>query len=162
MPLDPDQVLAAMKQGFSPVCATCRHYWRGKSAGLAGCGKDCVGPISGGNFPEYDGELPDLVRFCFACGRDSEYALQVGQLEKRVGVCEAHLSHLTDLVPKSGIVQAGQVYAVRGGAFVRVERIVRKPNSLVKTMYDTEKAWAEEDRHNAERLGIDPDTLLEN
>jgi len=162
MPLTPDMIMGEVRKGLSAVCATCNHWWHGKSVGLDGCGKSCSGPISGDNFPEYEGILPDLVRFCFVCGRDSFYALQVGQKRKRVGVCEAHIHHLNELVPKGGIVQEGRLYAARNGSLIRVERIVRKPNTLVKAIMDQEKAWEEEDRHNAEKMGIDPDTLVEN
>jgi hypothetical protein len=162
MPLDPNKVMGAVQKGLSIVCATCRHYWRAKDAGLDGCGKTCAGPISGDNFPLYDGELPDLLRFCFVCGRDSEHALQIGQKPKKVGVCAVHLNFLTELLPKDAAPQLGPVYASKGTEMLRVERIVRKPEkTLVGQMIEQEKAWQEEDRFNAEKLGIDPDTTVE-
>ena len=163
MPLDPKGVEAEMRRGLSIVCATCRKYWRAKDAGLAGCGEKCFGPISGGNFAEYDGELPDLERWCFVCGADSVYALQVGQEKRRVGVCQAHLTHLHELAAKDGLVRpGGQLYAARGGSMIRVERLIAKPpKTLASAIAATEEEWEEEDQYLAEKHGIDPDQALE-
>ena len=156
--MDPKQVEAEIRRGLSIVCATCRKYWRGKDLGLGGCGlTDCFGPIKGGSFEQYEGDLPDLTRWCFVCGRDSFYALQTEHSERRIGVCKAHLSHLHELVPKDGIVQEGQMFAARNGSMVRVSRLVQRPKTLFETMVDQEKEWQAEDQKIAEELGIDPD-----
>ena len=160
MPLNPEQVMGVVRQGYSIVCATCLKFWRGRDAGLHGCSVKCTGPIGGDNFPEYEGELPDLMRFCFVCGRGSFYALQVADRERRVGVCKAHLTHLHELVPKGGGVPDGSIYASRGGSMVRVERIIHKPKTLIAAMKEQQDAWDEEDKHIAEKLGIDPDKGL--
>lgn len=160
MPLDTDLIAGEIKRGLSIVCATCRKYWKGKDAGLAGCGVSCCGPIGGKDFPEYDGDLPDLTRWCFVCGEDSYYALQVGQSERRVGVCQVHVSHLHEMVPKDGIVSEGQLFAARNGSMVSVSRLVQRPKTLFQTMAEQEQEWQEEDKKVAEALGIDPDNPI--
>lgn len=158
--MDSKRIETEIKRGLSVVCATCRKYWRGKDLGLKGCGEDCFGPIKGGSFPQYDGALPDLMRWCFVCGQDSFYALQMEHSERRVGVCKTHLPHLHDLVPQDGIVQEGQLFAARNGSMVRVSRIVQRSKTLFETMADQEKTWRAEDEKVAEELGIDPDHPL--
>ena len=160
--MDANNVARAVQQGYSIVCATCRKLWRGKDAGFDGCLAKCTGPIGGDTFPEYDGDMPDMVRWCFVCGCDSDYALQVGQKPRRVGVCKVHLTHLHELVPADGIVPDGQLYAVRNGGMVRVERILRKPATLAQEIVKQELAWAEEDRKLSEELGLDPDSPVGN
>lgn len=160
MPLDSDLIAAEIKLGLSIICSTCRKYWKGKDAGLAGCGVNCGGPISGKDFSEYDGDLPDLIQWCFVCGADSYYALQVGQSERRIGVCQTHVSHLHEMVPKDGVVTEGQLFAARNGSMVSVSRLVQKPKTLLQTMAEQEKQWQDEDKKVAEALGIDPDNSL--
>lgn len=104
MPLDSQRVIQAMGSGLAMVCATCERYWRSVDRGGQSCGEvSCGGPLAGGDFPRYLGELPDFQRWCFACGATSSYLIRFEGV-KPVGVCKQHLRLFHDLKPISSEV----------------------------------------------------------
>ena len=90
-----DGVRAAMADGLSVVCATCKLYWKGREHGLSGheCAATgrCGSPLRKDVFSEYEGPLLDLANICFACGDRSKYGLTVKGKEQVIGVCAEHL-----------------------------------------------------------------------
>jgi hypothetical protein len=125
MPLDTRRVAEAARSGLSIVCATCQRYWEGRDLGRDSCNQpDCGGPVLGRDFPKYVGELPDLQRWCFACGRDSDFSIKVPQGVHSVGVCKEHVRLLQDLVPATPV--DGKLILQTGGKFVTLEQI-REP-----------------------------------
>lgn len=59
-------------------------------------GRDCIGPMGGGSYPEYHGPLGrvNLPQYCFRCGRESDAAVESTKDRGLVGVCEDHLKLL--------------------------------------------------------------------
>ncbi len=102
--MDPKLIVEAMQQGVGFVCAHCDKFWEGARNGLHHCmaaeqRKPCVGPISGGTFPEYSGPLEEVMSdHCFVCGhRATHSVIHQGAVDSRkVGVCDTHLEWLRD------------------------------------------------------------------
>ena len=139
------------KHGVSIVCATCKKFWEGRAKGLPELrcvGVDCSGPIAGGDFPEYDGDLP-LEKFCFVCGKDSEYGAHVQGKDRVVGICKGHLHYLTDMLPKS-TVKGSPLFLKKDGKVLLIEEVVRptKP-TILQQMAKTEMEWADADSGNS-------------
>jgi len=96
-----------MAQGYAFVCATCEKLHRAHNSGFTdGCeaalsGKDCAGPIVGGNFPLYEGPLTKeaLATMCFRCGKEADIAVQPKTGGQMIGACKAHYEHIR---PQSG------------------------------------------------------------
>jgi len=56
--------------------------------------RGCSGPIFGGCFEEYEGDLSrDALAFrCYVCGTPSRYVLKPkGNISSPIGICETHL-----------------------------------------------------------------------
>lgn len=70
MAIDGTKLKEALTKGFNVICATCQHHWDGVDKGRSSCGdKECGGPVSGKEFPNYKG---DIIRerfdsFCICC-----------------------------------------------------------------------------------------------
>lgn len=101
--IGPEDVAAAMKAGFSFVCAMCvklhagREAYRTKDWKMVKClGEKCCGPMGGGGYPEYQGPLGavNLPQYCFRCGRQADAAAESIRDKRMVGVCEQHLELL--------------------------------------------------------------------
>jgi len=102
--LDVDRMKAAQEAGLSAVCSSCIYYWRARDAGLPGhlclASKPCGSPMAGHAFPEYEGIMPSLDRWCFVCGQPKEFAIRVKGSETRiVGICRQHLRYLAEYRP---------------------------------------------------------------
>lgn len=90
--MNPLKIAEAVRGGLSPVCATCKKFWEGQERGLQGCtGRSCAGPLSGKDFPEYEGPISDFSRWCFVCGEESTCAVQAPQSIRMIGVCDTHI-----------------------------------------------------------------------
>lgn len=95
----PDLIAQAMDRGLSPVCATCRKYWRARQKGVPGdacLAKQCGGPIKGMAFPEYDGPITErkFSEWCFVCAEKSTYGVIVPEADRILGVCDRHVEYL--------------------------------------------------------------------
>jgi len=99
--MNAEDVVNEIAQGVSPVCATCSQYWRGRELGfprpkcatLVRCGS----PIAGDTFSQYEGIITDFGRWCFVCAAEAEFAVQVRDDERLVGICKGHVRLLTEL-----------------------------------------------------------------
>lgn len=97
----PKELIAhARARGVVFTCATCLNFWRAESQGLSACRPllpgACAGPLSGSDYPHYDGVLKGhLHNACFVCGDKPTGVLRPknGQL---IGVCEKHKEALFD------------------------------------------------------------------
>jgi hypothetical protein len=89
------QAEALVAKGFAVPCAACSHLRRALHAGRAVCGQPCGGPLSGGEFPEYDGPLTGaLARLCFVCGVDAEALIMRPGWKHGLGSCKKHADWL--------------------------------------------------------------------
>lgn len=99
--MDPKDVAAEMRQGVSHVCATCRKYWQGRASGLPRpqCTTLvlCGSPIAGDVFSQYDGPITDFTRWCFVCSRTADFAVQVRNEDRQIGICKEHVEFLVGL-----------------------------------------------------------------
>jgi len=104
--MDPVKIGLAVQGGLSPVCATCKKYWDARERNVPGdtcmARQGCAGPISGGDFHEYEGPITDMSRWCFICAESAKYGVQVTGSPRVVGVCEDHVRKLADLKPMFG------------------------------------------------------------
>ena len=94
-----------MRDGVGFVCAHCTKFWWSAARGLNSCKaaqdrKPCIGPINEGTFPEYEGELTDVVlaERCFVCGASASHCIvHKGAVDSRkIGVCDVHRSWVKD------------------------------------------------------------------
>ena len=101
--IDPEDVAAAMRAGFSFVCSMCVKLHAGKEAHgtrdwkMVQClGNECGGPMGGRGYPEYHGPLGavNLPRYCFRCGREPDAVVESHKDRRMVGACEPHLELL--------------------------------------------------------------------
>ncbi len=149
MTLNATKVREAVMAGYSPVCATCKHFWVARDLNEVDCGKkDCGGPIAGKDFPEYDGPITQLDKFCFACTRESEYAVRSAQAKRLVGVCCEHLKLLDRLVPKEVRGQSSHLEVISPRGIVVPLNGRYSPKSLQEVVLETEQAWSEQDKEN--------------
>lgn len=145
MPLDALKVHQVIQEGLSPVCGTCRHFWTARDQNRETCGKDCGGPIIGRDFPEYDGPMVQLDKFCFACTKEADYAIRGSRATRLVGVCRGHLA-LIDRVTAQDVRPFGiDVQSPKGLVLPVSGRYTQK--TLREVIFETEKAWAEEDKN---------------
>ena len=117
-----EDVAAAMRAGFSFVCAMCVKLHAGKEAfgakdwKLVQClGESCHGPMGGGGFAEYNGPLGavNLPQYCFRCGREADAAVESIKDKRMVGVCKKHLKLLKHGAYErrpAGTVKSGPVH----------------------------------------------------
>lgn len=105
MPLDPVQVVEAMANGVSAVCATCLHYWSAYDKRLDSCGQPkCGGPIGGGTFPSYDGPMKGVLhKFCFVCSAPSKFGIRVNGSPRIIGACPKHIGYVKEYQRADGL-----------------------------------------------------------
>lgn len=155
MPVDRNKVLEAVRQGWAIPCATCIHFHRARDRGSWDCGVEgCQGPIGGGDFAGYEGEIPDLGMFCFACGAEPRYGLAVAGRDRVIGVCAEHLRYLSELIPSD---PSGALVLARDGAtLIRVERLLEKPEPrLLQAIVQQQAEWDAEDKARGEAAAED-------
>ena len=96
-----ERVDEVLRQGVSPVCATCNKFWLARENGVPfpSClvEKPCGSPISGDTFTHYEGPLTDFDRFCFICARDSDQVVSLAGKERKLGICRDHVVLLGQL-----------------------------------------------------------------
>ena len=104
----PDDIQMALANGVAFVCATCEHWHKGVDCNMRDidgdivCAKadSCSGPLSGGTFSEYKGEMHGhLDKFCHRCGAKATKALQPKGEISKIGVCDTCLEVLRKLTP---------------------------------------------------------------
>lgn len=147
---DPIKIALAVQGGLSPICATCKKFWGarernvpdGKCLAVSGCG----GPLSGGNFHEYEGPISDFTRWCFVCGADSSFGVQVDNRPRVIGVCEEHVRMLAELRPvsKPGLQPQYAIKSKSGTLTIR-EILGPEKKSLFKAIQEVEDHYAEKD-----------------
>lgn len=122
-----EQMKAAQAEGMSFICATCHRYWEGRAARADRCTAKgpCRGPMGGGSFPEYDGPVTDLRRWCFRCGVEASSGVRVAGTERIFGVCDRHLPDVSRLAPVQG--GPGHLLEILRPALVEVKDLIRRP-----------------------------------
>lgn len=102
-----ERVKHDMTNGLAYVCAMCAKWHRARDKGETQCeaasrGVACGGPLAKMTFPEYEGPLEgaNWADFCFRCGSKSAAGVQVPGQFRTMGICEAHLKMLEDMVPE--------------------------------------------------------------
>ena len=108
MDVNQQRVQMFLAEGYSFICATCEKLHRARATGYtAGCEAqmlrlDCAGPISGMDFPLYEGPLTKATKatICYRCGDQAQHAIQV-KSGAMVGACDEHLEHLRTFSTKA-------------------------------------------------------------
>ena len=99
MPLSLVKVYAEVREKkISFVCASCSLYWqaRERSAPDGECmaavnQQSCGGPLSGSEFPLYDGPFKGhFASFCLACGQEARYVFRATNTTTLFGLCSTH------------------------------------------------------------------------
>jgi len=150
--VNPEDVVAEIAQGVSPVCATCTQYWRGREQGLPRprCATlvRCGSPIAGDTFSQYDGIISDFTRWCFVCASDSDFAVQVRDEDRLVGVCKGHVRLLNELEACDVGAQSGILRVVTGEGRLPLLQLLPKPKKgLFQAIAESEAEFmAEEQR----------------
>lgn len=125
----------AMDSGLSPVCATCTKYWEGMDKGLGACtGKACAGPIAGKDFPEYDGPMEQLDKYCFACTSHATMVIKPTEGTRLIGICDEHLQLIDRLRPENFASAGVEVYSSKGLVVPKMGRYT--PKSLGEVMHE--------------------------
>ena len=153
-----DKMKLAVADGLSPVCASCRHYWRARDEGLpepqCASPSPCGSPIAGLSFPHYDGPMKNaLAMWCFMCGGPADLVLIVeGAWERSIGICAADvlvargldpvkLSLAPDTTPRSRVfVKAADATLIPLAEYGVVRR---SRSSLLETMAEVDALLAE-------------------
>lgn len=148
MPMDPVSVAAAVSEGYSPICATCEHFWNARDRGLSICGMRCGGPLGGLDFPEYKGPMTAerMAQWCFMCAREASYGVRVLGTGRVFGVCQEHLEAVATLrsASKEDLEAWPKIELL--GAFVSdPSKLVRPGKSLVEAIYEVEKYYADKE-----------------
>lgn len=103
MSLNPAKVGLAVQGGLSIVCATCTRYWEGRERNLPGSlctsSSPCGSPLAGDDFHAYSGPITDFTRWCFMCGAEASFAIQLPESQRLFGVCERHVQALPEMRP---------------------------------------------------------------
>lgn len=137
----------AVQGGLSVVCATCSKYWRARDVGMPepSClAKDgCGSPLKGGDFHEYEGPISDFGRWCFVCGEEASHGVRVSGRVRSVGMCNRHLSYLTELRSVDAVDVAVQSEILGSSTTVGVERLLKpKKKTLGQAIYEVESYYA--------------------
>ena len=149
--MNPVKIGLAVQGGLSTVCATCKKYWAARDRNIPGdtclAKRGCAGPVGGGDYAEYDGPISDLSRWCFRCGADSKYGVQVTGRQRIIGVCEEHVRSLADLKPM-GQPGIHPKYAIRSnnGALTVREILGPEKKSLFQAINDVERTFDKDDK----------------
>ena len=148
--MDPVKIGLAVQGGLSVVCSTCKKYWGARDRNIPGdtclAKRGCSGPVGGGDFPEYDGPVSDLSRWCFKCGADSKYGVQVTGRSRVIGVCEEHVNMLAELKPmgQPGIHPKFAIRSKNGSLTVR-EILGPETKSLFRAISEVERQFKKDD-----------------
>lgn len=146
--MTPSQIAIAASEGFSIVCASCRHLHRGRARKRDGCNKpQCGGPFVGRDFPDYDGPITDFTRWCFVCGEPSKFAA-IAESGKVFGLCKEHVRAMGEYraMGADGSHKVIEEVKTPGGRIIHPDRLVgKRPRSLMQEMAKAEKEFAERD-----------------
>ena len=149
MPLNVLKVAQAVQGGLSPVCATCSKYWAARERGVPGdrclAQNNCSGPAGGDDFHEYNGPITDFSRWCFACGDDSAFGVQVHNRLRTIGVCKNHVRMLAEIRPlKDGEPGDAPKYLIKSkdGALTIRQILGPEKKSLIKAISEVEAHYA--------------------
>jgi hypothetical protein len=155
MPLDPNEVQAAMKSGLSAVCATCTKYWEARERGVPGfkclATDGCGSPIAGDDFHEYVGPLSAggaMEKFCFVCASPAKIGVRAKGKLRIVGVCEAHLPMLkTHRATNAMKIPEGLPTIVNGKGEIDLEKLLaRSKPSFADSLADATQYLDEQER----------------
>jgi hypothetical protein len=151
MPLNVLKIAEAVQGGLSPVCATCRKYWMARERGVPGdrclSRDNCAGPAGGDDFHEYEGPMSDFSRWCFACGEEAAFGVQVHARVRTIGVCKNHVRMLAEIRPlKQDGTEADDApkYLIKSkdGALTIREILGPEKPSLIKAILEVEDFYA--------------------
>jgi len=149
--MTPAEIALAAADGYSVVCASCRHLHRARAiqGKAAQCGQPaCGGPLAGRDFPEYDGPITDFTRWCFVCGESSAFAAVVRGSDRALGLCKEHLRFMQHVRPvhSDGSERVIEEVKTPDGRLVRPDQLLGKPpRSLVQEIVKAEREFAERD-----------------
>lgn len=151
--MDPVRVAREVRNGLSPVCATCSMYWEARDKGVpdnqclkAAQGVRCGSPLIGDSFSGYEGPMGgDLERWCFICAEKADFGIRAIGKQRFVGICRDHLGKLRDIRPV-GTVNGFPKLEVRiRGSDVDYDRVVAPSRPrLIDVILDFEE------KHKAE------------
>lgn len=129
----------AIREKVSAVCAQCVLFWRARAKGLSSCGQDCGGPISGRDFPQYQGSITVFDSFCFVCRDDSVCCVKIPESSRQFGVCKRHLRFLDALRPVDDtlLISPCEVRSAKGLILPVQGRY--SPKALVEVLADLDK-----------------------
>ena len=153
--INPLKMAEAVRGGLSPVCATCNKYWiaRDRNIPEPRCMSvdNCAGPAGGDDFHEYDGPITDFSRWCFACGEESAFGIQVTGRLRTIGVCKNHVRMLAEIRPlKQDGTEAADApkYVIKSKDGILSIREILGPEkpSLIKAISEVEAHFAEKDQ----------------
>jgi len=86
-----------------------------------------------------------MVSWCFVCGNNTAYAVGVKGHDGKVGVCEEHLSFLTDLEPLERPRRPNEIIVKRDGFLLTVDKLERdRPKTLSALLAENARALARE------------------
>lgn len=148
--MSPEDVVNEIAQGVSPVCATCSQYWRGRELGLPRpkCTTlvRCGSPIAGDTFSQYEGIITDFGRWCFVCASEANFAVQVRDDERLIGICKEHVRMLTELEASAYGDQSPLLRISTGRERLPLLQLVPKPKKgLFQAIAETEAEFAAEE-----------------
>jgi hypothetical protein len=149
--MSPEDVVAEIAQGVSPVCATCTQYWRGREIGLPRprCATlvRCGSPIAGDTFSQYEGIITDFGRWCFVCASEADFAVQVRDEERLIGVCKGHVRLLNELEASEVGDQSPVLRLATGRGRLPLLQLLPKPKKgLFQAIAETEAEFRAEEQ----------------
>lgn len=145
------KIALAVQDGMSIVCATCEHYWQAREKGVPGSTclsqENCGGPLSGDVFHSYQGPLTDFSRWCFVCGSDAKFGVQVRAHSRVIGVCADHVKMLADVRPVrwDGSEPLPVLLKNEDGSLTIRELIGPPKKSLMKAIAEVERHYADKE-----------------
>jgi len=97
--IDTETVNKLVSSGLCFICALCEHYHKALDNNRSKCGMGCCGPLYGGIYKKYKGQLTDdsFKNFCFICGKDSTKHIEIEVKEgiktqiRLFGLCNEHI-----------------------------------------------------------------------
>lgn len=150
--MTPAQIAIAAAEGYSVVCASCRHLHRARAArgGKPGpCGQsDCGGPLAGRTFPKYDGPITDFTRWCFMCGEPAKFAAMAKGSERVFGLCKEHVRSMEEFRARGtdGSERVIEEVKTPDGQIIHPDQLLgKRPRSLFAEIAKAEKEFAERD-----------------
>lgn len=145
------KVALAVQDGVSIVCATCKHYWAARDRGVPGntclSQENCGGPLSGDIFHSYDGPLTDFSRWCFVCGSEAKFGIQVRSHPRIIGVCAEDVKMLADVRPiRWDGAEPLPVLLKNEDGSLTIQQLMGPPKkSLMKAIAEVESYYAEKE-----------------